>query len=88
MSPCTLHTSYSSGDYSDPLVENTLIPDARQLLQSAYSLMSSLDPASSAYISIQSAASMLEGVIQAGNPSSTQVASAMAMLTQAMASAY
>ena len=88
MSPCTLHTSYSIGDYSDPLVENTLIPDARQLLQSAYNLMGSLNPASAAYSSIQSAASLLEGVIQAGNPSSTQVASAMAMLTQAMASAY
>ena len=87
MTPCVLHTSYSSGDYSDPVVENTLIPDARQLLDNAYGLMNGLDPSSSAYLTIYNAAMSLESVIQ-GNPSTADVASAMAVLTQAMAGAY
>ena len=70
------------------MVENTLIPDARQLLQNAYDLMGSLDASSSAYMNIQSAATQLENVIYASNPSTADIASAMAMLTQAMASAY
>ena len=85
---CPLHTSASSGTYEDPVVENTLIPDARQLLQNAYDLMGSLDASSSAYMNIQSAATQLENVIYASNPSTADIASAMAMLTQAMASAY
>ena len=87
MTPCVLHTSHSSGDYSDPVVENTLIPDARQLLDNAYGLMNGLDPSSSAYLTVYNAAMSLESVIQ-GNPSTADVASAMAVLTQAMAGAY
>ena len=87
MVPCVLHTTASSGNYSDPVVENTLIPDARQLLDSAYGLMNGLDPSSSAYFSIYNAIMSLESIIQ-GNPSTSDVASAMAVLTQAMASAY
>ncbi len=85
--PCVLHTSASTGSYSDPVVENTLIPDARQLLDSAYGLMNGLDASSAAYFTIYNAAMSLESIIQ-GNPSTSDVASAMAVLTQAMASAY
>jgi len=86
--PCVLHTSYSGGGYSDPVVENTLIPDARQLLESAYGLLYSLDSSSTAYYSISQAIASLEYVIQGSNPSTAEVATAMAVLTQAMASAY
>jgi len=88
MSTCVLHTSDSGSGWMDPVVENTLIPDARQLLQSAYDLMAGLDGSSSAYFTIQSAASNLESVIYSDSPSTSDVASAMAMLTQAMASAF
>ena len=87
MVPCVLHTTVSSGSYSDPVVENTLIPDARQLLDSAYGLMNTLDTSSNAYFNIYNAAMSLESMIQ-GNPSTSDVASAMAALTQAMAGAY
>lgn len=87
---CPLHTSYNQtdGGYTDPVVENTLIPDARQLLQSAYDLMAVIDASSPAYLNIQNAASNLENVILGSNPSTSDVASAMALLTQAMAGAY
>jgi len=88
MHPCTLHTAHSSDQYTDPVVENTLIPDARQLLQSAYQVMNSLDASSEEYWGIQNAASQLESIIDSYNPSTAQVASAMAMLTQAIAAAY
>ena len=83
-----LHTSDSSSGWMDPVVENTLIPDAQQLLQSAYDLMAFLDSSSPAYMNLQSAASTLESIIYSGNPSTSEVASGMAMLTQAMAGAY
>ena len=88
MSACVLHTSDSSSGWMDPVVENTLIPDAQQLLQSAYNLMSEIDGAAQGYFAIQSAASNLENIIYSGNPSTADIANAMAMLTQAMASAY
>jgi len=83
-----LHTSYSSGQYSDPVVENTLIPDARQLLENAYGFMNSLDSSSSVYFTIYNAAMSLESVIQSSNPSTSDIANAMAALTQAIAGAY
>ncbi|MBQ7866954.1 MAG: PBP1A family penicillin-binding protein [Clostridia bacterium] len=90
---CTLHTNGWSddgwgGSSADPVVQNTLIPDARQLLQSAYDLMAGLNASSAAYANIQNAASTLESVIYSDNPGTAEVASAMAMLTQAMATAY
>ncbi len=96
---CTLHTSYESaagggwadgGGYSDGSqgMENALIPDARQLLQSAYDLMGSMDTSSTAYASIQSAAATLESILSGSNPGTADVAAGMAMLTQAMAGAY
>ncbi|MBR6571823.1 MAG: hypothetical protein IKK75_15350, partial [Clostridia bacterium] len=86
--PCVLHTNASGGSYSDPVVENTLIPDARQLLESAYGLLYTLDSSSTAYANVSSAIASLERVIQGSNPSTAEVATAMAVLTQAMASAF
>ncbi len=82
---CPYHTSY--GSYEDNTGDNGLISDARQLLQSAYDLMSVMDASSPAYLSVQEAASALENVIMS-NPGTAEIASAMAMLTQAMAGAY
>ena len=87
MTPCVLHTSESDG-YSDPIVQNTLIPDARQLLESAYGLLYSLDSTSSAYQNLYYAISSLESLIQSSNPSTSDIANGMAVLTQAMVSAY
>ena len=82
---CPYHTS--AGSYQDNTYDSGLVSDARQLLQSAYDLMSMLDASQPAYLNIQMAASNLENVIM-GNPSTAEIASAMAALTQAMASAY
>ena len=87
---CPLHTyGYveDTTEGSDPVVDNTLIPDAQMLLQTAQSLLSVLDASSPAYASIQAAADNLQFIISSGSPSSTDVAAAMAQLTQAMASA-
>ena len=93
---CTLHTSYETstgggwadGGFTDGTAENSLVPDARQLLQSAYDLMGSMDASSAAYANIQSAAATLESILSSGNPGMADVAGAMALLTQAMAGAY
>ncbi|NLO86263.1 MAG: PBP1A family penicillin-binding protein [Clostridiales bacterium] len=68
--------------------ENELMPDARQLLINAYDQTSNMDSTSSAYFDIQNAISNLEGVISQSSPSTSDIASAMAVLTQAMASGY
>ena len=88
LTPCVLHTSYSNNGYSDPVVGNTLIPDARQLLENAYNLLNALDPTSGAYYNIYNAIMSLESIIQSSNPSTSELASAMAVLTQAMAASY
>ena len=97
---CMLHTSYDNsytdnvaggwtdGGYGDSTAENALLPDARQLLQSAYDLMASMDASSSAYQNIQNAAAGLNNVISSGNATTADIAAAMAVLTQAMANAY
>ena len=84
---CPLHQEgyTQSGDGSDPFVQNTLIPDARTLIQSAQGIMNGLDGASAAYQNIASAIANLQGVIDSNAPSSADVAGAMALLTQAMA---
>ena len=93
MGYCQLHTSYSQNNATgwedaDPTLQNALIPDAQQLLQSAYDLMASLDMYSAAYANIQSAASTLESILSGGGASTADVAAAMAALTQAMAGGY
>ena len=87
---CPLHQfGYDTGDtQTDTVVQNTLIPDARTLIQSAQSLLANLDANGAAYQNIASAIDNLSNVISGASPSSADVAGAMALLTQAMASAY
>ena len=72
----------------DPIVQNTLIPDARTLIQSAQSLMNSIDSGTELSQNIANAINNLQAVIDSASPSSADVASAMSQLTQAMAAAY
>ncbi|MEG2673473.1 MAG: hypothetical protein RR937_09885, partial [Ruthenibacterium sp.] len=64
-----------------------LYPDAQQLLQSAYDQLATLDPASSLYANIQSAADNLQNVLNNSSAGTADIASAMSVLTQAMAGA-
>ena len=88
--PCTLHQAgyVDNGSTVDPVVQNTLIPDARTLIQSAHALMNSLDSAGDVYQNIAWAVNNLQSVIDSNAPSSADVAAAMGQLTQAMAAAY
>ncbi len=84
---CTYHASGgigSSYQHSDPTVQNVLAPDARQLIDNAYDLMATLDSSSQAYQNIQLAISRLQSVISNPGATTSDVASAMAALTQAM----
>ncbi len=86
---CPLHQyGYVADGTNDPLVQNTLIPDAQTLLQSAQALMNSIDGGTELYQNIAAAISNLQGVIDGPSPTSADVAAAMSRLTQAMAAAY
>ncbi len=84
MTYCTYHSATTESG-TDTVVTNTLIPDAQQLIQSANSLISSLDPSSSMYINVTVAVQKLEAIIYSSSPTITDVAGGMAALTQAMA---
>ena len=58
------------------------------LLESAWNLLATLDPASDYYAAVDGAASWLETVISRASPGQSEVASAMAALTQVMAGIY
>ena len=77
---CTWHTAYEES-YT---VENTLIPDALMLLAQASNQLITMDEYSWEYSNLQSAITNLQYVITQQNPTQTEVALAMAMLTQAM----
>ncbi len=81
---CTLHTSAGEATSNDPLVNNTLIPDANLLIQTAQGKLAGLDPASAEYQNISAAIGTLQGIINGGSPSSADIATAMSVLTQAM----
>ena len=68
----------------DPTVQNVLIPDARQLIDNAYDLMGTLDSSSALYANVQAATNNLQVVITNPAATTSDVAAAMAMLTQAM----
>lgn len=78
---CTWHTSYQEST----TVENTLIPDALTLLAQAQNQLAAMDVYSTAYSNLQSAVTNLQYVISQSNPTQSEVALAMAQLTQAMA---
>ncbi|MBQ8202600.1 MAG: PBP1A family penicillin-binding protein [Clostridia bacterium] len=81
---CSWHTTYSE----NPVVENTLIPDALVLLSQAQNRLLTMDVYSEQYSVLQSAITNLQGVISMENPSTSEVAAAMGRLTQAMAGLY
>ncbi|MEG0271097.1 MAG: penicillin-binding transpeptidase domain-containing protein, partial [Clostridia bacterium] len=82
-STCPLHwEGYQEQAPSDGSV---LYPDAQQLLQNAYDQLATLDPASSLYANIQSAADNLQNVLNNSSAGTADIASAMSVLTQAMA---
>jgi penicillin-binding protein 1A len=78
---CTWHTSYQEST----TVENTLIPDALMLLAQAQNMLITMDPYSAQFANLQSAVTNLQYVIGQPNPSQSEVATAMAMVSQAMA---
>lgn len=77
---CTWHTSYQES----ATVENTLIPDALILLAQAQNQLITMDVHSAGFSRLQSAITNLQGVISQPNPSQSEVARAMAQVTQAM----
>ena len=84
---CTWH---HAGNQNTAVSATTaaLISDARVLLDTAENMLPGLDPASAAYQAISQAAATLESILQQAAPSQSEVAAAMAMLTQAMAGVY
>jgi hypothetical protein len=58
------------------------------LLANAEAMLQSMDPSSAAWQAINSAATALENIIMQEAPSQSEVAAAMAALTQAMAGIY
>ena len=82
---CTYHTSSSSSSGTDYVTENTLIPDARTLLQQAYTQLNSMDSSASNYTSLSLAISNMESVLSSSSPSQSDVMAAMSQLTRAMA---
>ena len=86
-SVCTYHNAENQGAGVSPTTA-ALISDARLLLESAVGMLQTMDPSSGAYQAINSTAAMLESVIMQEAPSQSDVATAMAMLTQAMAGIY
>ena len=84
---CTYHQNAETAG-EDTVVQNTLIPDAQTLINSAQQLLTGLDAASDEYSNIVSAINNLQIVINGESPNSADVAGAMSLLTQAMAAAY
>ena len=82
---CTVHSaSASSGQVSDPVVKNQLLPDAERLLASAQAQLAGMSSSDSGYTLLQGAISSLASVM-VGNPSAAELTGAMSYLTQAMA---
>ena len=71
---------------TDPVVRDQLLPDANALLNSARAQLAALPYDHWAYASLQNAINNLSS-LTGGNPSASELMAAMALLTQAMASA-
>ncbi len=84
---CSMHTAENQGSGVSATTA-ALISDARVLLESAESMLTTLDPASAQFSAINNAAVYLESIITRDAPGQSEVASAMAALTQAMAGIY
>ncbi len=83
---CTYHSYYSNNGihYTDPTVQNVLVPDAQRLIDNAYDQLATMDPSSWQYSNIQAAINYLQTLINNPSSSTGEIASAMATLTQAM----
>ncbi len=84
---CTMHTAENRGSGISATTA-ALISDARILLENAENMLTTLDPASSQFAAVNNAAVYLETIISGNAPGQSEVASAMAALTQAMAGIY
>ncbi len=82
---CPYHQNGGGYQNTDPTVQNVLLPDAQQLIDSAYGILMVLDPSTELYGNIQRCISNLNAVISNPAASTADVAAAMAALTQAMA---
>lgn len=81
---CTLHQH--GQDAQQGILQNTLIPDAQNLLAQASQQLMGLPQGTPQYENLQFAIGQLQAVLSQ-NPSLEQLANAMGMLTQAMAQA-
>ena len=86
-SVCTYHNEQNQNSAISPTTA-ALISDAQVLLQNAETMLQGMDPSSGAYQAVNSTARMLEEIILQDAPSQSDVAGAMALLTQAMAGIY
>ena len=72
------------GEPAEPAVENSLLSDARQLLQSAYGMLNALDSSGIPADALRAAVFNMEAVLAEPNPGFSTVAESMGQLTQAM----
>jgi penicillin-binding protein 1A len=84
---CDIHGPGTVNNGGDPIVNNTLLPDANRLLGQAQTVLGRIEQGTDAYNNLQNAISNLQGLVNQGNPSSSSLAQAMSVLTSAMAAA-
>ena len=84
---CTYHNAETQNSGISATTA-ALIADAKVLLSSAESMLQSMDPGSASWQAINSASATLKSVIMQETPTQSEVAGAMAVLTQAMAGIY
>ena len=87
LSICPYHQS-PGDETTDPVVKDTLIPGALMLIENAQALLYGLNSNSVEYMNIVSAIDNLRYVINGDSPTSSDVAGAMSLLTQAMSASY
>ena len=81
---CSLHNEATSQGV-DFVVENTLLPDARRLLEQAQGILYGLSMEHPGYGPLNEAIADLQMLVNMGSPSSSDLVSAMGSLTQALA---
>ena len=87
---CTLHTTpvQQNTQNGGSTVPDRVISDARQVIASAQSVLSTLDPAGERYRAIVSAASDLQNLIDGGTATQAEITAAMTSLARALAGDY
>ena len=84
---CDYHNAQNQASQVSPMTA-ALISDARRLLENVEDMLAGMDPGSEDYQAVSGAAAALNHVISQDAPGQSEVASAMAALTQAMAGVY